>query len=408
MGGHDIDAQRPAAAPRTRDVIPPLPETILFTVCDSEFYGTQRNILSTAGRLDPARYIPIVAAPRGADFNSRLERAGIETIALPFKGLSDTATAAALRKLIRSRNVSLVHAHLGISTFLSLAAAAFTRTPVIATRHFIEDRYTTIESSLAYSAYRNVYRRINKRLRRVIFVSEAVRHAIESREGALGARGAVVPNGIDLYEDTLKEKLTPEELESLRARYGVPPDTFLTATLARLAPEKGLGTLLRAAALLKESKHRYLFIIAGEGPLMEQLERESEMLLVHDTVRFAGYINTPRELLAAAEAFVLPARAEPFGIAVLEAMATGVPVIVTKAGGPLEIIADGVSGLFFEPGDAHALAAHIERLASDADLRMRLVRGAHERVVAFDERSIALQIQNIYDEVISEARKRKN
>lgn len=378
-----------------------MPETVLYTLCDSAFYGTQRNVLSTARRLDPARYRPVVAAPRREPFFRLLEAAGVETFDIPFKKISDALSAAALGRLIRRRNVKLVHAHLGVSTFLSLAAASLTGVPVIATRHFIEDRYTTIRSPFLFKTYRGVYSRMNSRLKRVIFVSEAVRRAIESREGGLGGRGIVIPNGVDLLEGPLKEELSPEDLESARDRLGVPPGVFLAVTLSRLAPEKGLDTLVRAAALLKNSeKFRFLFLVAGEGPLRGALERQARELAVHDSVRFAGYITDARELLAAADAFVLCAHAEPFGISILEAMAAGIPAVITGAGGPLEIITDHESGLFFEPGDASGLAAQLVRLASDIELRARLVRGARERVTVFDERGIALRIQQVYDEVI--------
>jgi glycosyltransferase involved in cell wall biosynthesis len=379
------------------------PAVVLYVVCDSDLYGTQRNILSSARRLDPDRHKPLVASPARGRFVDALRHERIPHFPLPLANLRDTSSVAALRNIIATENVSLVHAHLGISAFLSLAAARLSgNLPVVVTRHFIEDRYATISNPALKRLYAGIYARMNKRFARVIFVSEAVRSAIEAREGALGARGVVIPNGIDILRGPFKEELLPEDSERIRDRFGVPPGRFLVTTLSRLAPEKGLDTLLEAASALERARPgRFHFVVAGEGPLRAALLSAAASLNVSASVSLAGYVENSGELLAASDAFALCSRAEPFGIALLEAMASGLPCVAAGAGGPLEIISNNDSGLFFVPGDSQGLAALLLDIESDSSLRERLVRGARARVVNFDERSLSACLTAVYDDAVS-------
>ncbi|HOO56307.1 MAG TPA: glycosyltransferase family 4 protein, partial [bacterium] len=246
----------------------------------------------------------------------------------------------------------------------------------------------------------NMYKRMNRRLKKIIFVSDAVRKGVESREGCVGDKGIVIPNGVDILEGPFKEGLLPEEIDIIRDRYGVPPGRKLVVTLSRLVPEKGLDCLLEAAVeLRKAGRDDFYILVAGDGPLRIELEAKARKLYVNDMVRFAGYIKDVRSLLSASDMFVLCSHAEPFGIAVLEAMSVGVPVIVASAGGPLEIIREGESGLFFRPGDAKGLSDKILKVADDRLLWNELVRGARNRVMDYDEKIVAESIMKVYDEV---------
>jgi len=343
----------------------------------------------------------LVAAPQGETFFNALKSAGMKFFPLPFKNVYDIGTAVSLSRIIRSEGVSLVHAHLGISTALSLAASRMSgQVPVLATRHFIEDRYTTVKSKILYNSYKRMYSAINKRLSRVIFVSEAVRRGIESREGPLGNRGIVIPNGIELPERPTKRELTEAGIRRLREKHGVPEGAFMVATLSRLVAEKDLDVLLDAVARLKGKG--YYFVIAGDGPLRGELLARARKLNIDDMVRFAGYVEASRELVAAADAFVLVAHAEPFGISIIEAMACGTPVVAARAGGPLEIIEENKSGLFFEPGEYTDLSGKLETLKRDEKLSARLAAGALERVRNYDVNTIVERIQSVYDDILSQ------
>jgi glycosyltransferase involved in cell wall biosynthesis len=170
----------------------------------------------------------------------------------------------------------------------------------------------------------------------------------------------------------------------------IPPGDGLGSKLvicaARINPDKGLDVLLEAAARLRSRIHDARFEILGglqsgyehHAAELEKLRHERGLL---DMVVFRGFIQQPRPLIAAADVYVQPSRAEPFGLGVLEAMALGVPVIASRAGGLVDIVEDEVSGLLVPPGDPAALSAAIQRLLGDRELARRLGEAGRQRAL---------------------------
>lgn len=384
--------------------MPTLQKNVLYTICYSEFYGTQRSVLSVAAGLDPSRYVPVVAAPHDDAFYGALASAGIRTVPLPFKNVLDAGTIGGLCGIIGESKIDLIHAHLGISTALSIAASALSgNIPVVVTRHFIEDRYTTIKNPAVRKAYGGVYRKMNSRAKRMIFVSEAVREGVERREGLIGDRGIVIPNAVRNADFAPARFVTPGGAAVLKKNLGFPEDCFLVLTLSRLVHEKRLDVLIRAAAEIRSAHPDAYFLIAGGGKLLERLESLAAELGVEDRIKFAGYVGKTVDVFTASDVFVLSAEAEPFGIAILEAMASGLPVVAARSGGPLDIIHDGADGLFFEPGDPRDLAEKIALLKSDAELRRKIAEGGALRAEYFEEKKVAVRVQEVYDEALAES-----
>lgn len=174
----------------------------------------------------------------------------------------------------------------------------------------------------------------------------------------------VVPYGVDLA------RFQPVE------RNGARPAGVVVGTVARLALEKGLDVLLRAAARLIESGLPLRVVLVGEGPLRGRLERLALRLAIADRVEFRGEL--PHEqvpgALAELDIFVLPSRAEGFGVAALEAQAMRLPVVASDVGGIPDVVAHERTGLLVPPGDVAALAGALRRLAADAGLRASMGR----------------------------------
>lgn len=369
---------------------------VLHVICFSELYGTQRSLLSTVRCLDRAAFEPYVAAPPDPAFEAAVAQAGARFVPVPMRGLADPAAIAALRRCIRELHIDLVHCHLGISSFLGLIAARTRGIPAIVTRHIIQDRYTTIPNTALRTAYRAAYQAMNARFERIICVSRAVLDAVSDRERPAPGKCVVIPNGVAVPQTP---PVRPDPLPApLR---GLPSDRGIIFCTARLAREKGLDILLRAAAICVQRGLDIAVLVAGEGPLRRELEQLADSLNIRDRVLLAGFRNDIPDLLAAAHVFVLPAQNEPFGIALLEAMAAARPVVATAAGGPLELIEPGRSGLLVPPADPQALAGAIAALFTDPDRARTLALAGRQRVLAlFDERSVVRQIQSLYQEIL--------
>jgi glycosyltransferase involved in cell wall biosynthesis len=145
---------------------------------------------------------------------------------------------------------------------------------------------------------------------------------------------------------------------------------------------KGLDVLIRSMALLREEDETVRLVLAGDGPQRAELEELTAALGLREQVQFIGNQSRPSvaRLLNECTLFVLPSRYESFGIAIVEALACGKPVVATAVDGIPEIIEDGTNGILVEPDDAVVLASAIRRVLRDADLRERLGQAGRIRV----------------------------
>jgi hypothetical protein len=185
----------------------------------------------------------------------------------------------------------------------------------------------------------------------------------------------------------------------LRAQLGGSETRPLVLTPARLNAQKGHDALLEAIAEVPEA----LFLLAGDGPDRERLEARTVELGVAERVRFLGRRPDVPQLLAACDVFALPSLYEGSSLAVLEAMAAGIPIVSSAIGGTEELIEDGRSGLLVPPGDAPALAAAMRRLLEDPQLREDFAGRARERVDAGLRREQnAERVAEVYRELLGE------
>ena len=167
--------------------------------------------------------------------------------------------------------------------------------------------------------------------------------------------------------------------------------------VARLSPEKDLGTLLEAAALVVRTIPGFQLEIAGAGPCRPDLVKLAGSLCLGDRVRFLGEVSDIPALLARAGLFVLPSLTEGISLTVLEAMARGLPVVATRVGGNPEVVDDGRSGLLVPPRNPQALADALCRLWQDSALAARLGRAGRRRAEAhFDVRHMVAAYEDLY------------
>ncbi|MEC9489299.1 MAG: glycosyltransferase family 4 protein [Halanaerobium sp.] len=182
----------------------------------------------------------------------------------------------------------------------------------------------------------------------------------------------LIYNGISLPERYSTDNL-PSPMVELAG-----PGKKVIGTVARLDKNKGIHILLEAFHLLAEQGTHLLII--GEGELEEKLKQMAGKLRIADRIKFAGFVANTHDYYEAMDVFVLPTiGVEASGLAVMEAMAHGLPVISTEVGGIPELVRDGETGLLVPPGDAAALKGALERLVGDAGLAERLGKAGRQR-----------------------------
>jgi glycosyltransferase involved in cell wall biosynthesis len=210
---------------------------------------------------------------------------------------------------------------------------------------------------------------------RIVAISRAIVGELTGRFGVDPAAIALVPSAVDpaIYRPR-------ERRGRLAALAGVPPDACVLGCVAQLIPRKGHDTLLRAIALLAPAWPSLHLVCFGRGPLAASLERRAGELGLGTRIHFAGFRDDLPELLPELDLLVHPAEREGLGVAVLEAMAAGVPVVAARSGGLPDLIDDDVSGVLVALRDPGAMADAVARLLADPALRGRLAERARQRV----------------------------
>jgi sugar transferase (PEP-CTERM/EpsH1 system associated) len=213
------------------------------------------------------------------------------------------------------------------------------------------------------------------------------------------SRFQVLYNGVDT------EKFTPHPLSAVQVRteLGIPAGRFLIGSVGRLVAIKDHKTLLRAAETLLFHGLDVHILLVGAGPEMGNLQNYvASSSSLAGRVMFVGASDRVPELLNAMDAFVLPSICEGMSNTILEAMACGVPVIVTSTGGNPELIEEGRSGYLFPPGNAERLSALLSRLAENSGARDEFRTAGRRRAVEqFSLAGMMQHYQEIYTELAS-------
>jgi glycosyltransferase involved in cell wall biosynthesis len=175
----------------------------------------------------------------------------------------------------------------------------------------------------------------------------------------------------------------PEARTEARRRLDLPTDAYVVGTVGNLTLKKDHETLLRAFRSFASRHHEAHLVIIGTGPRAAQLQAYAASLGLAPRVHFTGMREDVPELLAGFDVFAMSSLHEGLSIALVEALAAGLPIVATRVGGIPELVIDGEHGLLVPARDDRALASAIERLSTDASLRERFATSAFDRAAEF-------------------------
>lgn len=334
--------------------------------------------------LDDAPEVEPLAARAAA-----LEVPVRRVVPLPL-GLTGARRVPALARLLRRERPAVFHAHMSspVACKWALAAAVLARVPAVLGTVQVGE-YEPPDRS-AYCQLRALARGVD----RYLAVSRAIAAELVERLDWPAEKIEVVYNAVDA------ERFAVAPPPGLREELGGGEGRPLVLTPARLNAQKGHPTLFEAIAKVPDA----VFALAGDGPEREPLEALARRLGIADRVRFLGRREDIPQLLAVSDVFALPSLYEGSSLAVLEAMAAGIPIVSSAIGGTDELIEDGRSGLLVPPGDAEALATALRRLLAEPDLGAEMAARARERVDAGLRREqIAGRVTGVYRELLGES-----
>jgi glycosyltransferase involved in cell wall biosynthesis len=213
-----------------------------------------------------------------------------------------------------------------------------------------------------------------------ICVSNAIRDALLRDYRFPAHRTITIYNGVSLSEFNLPLDQRNDNGSRLRSILGISPQDFLLVCVARLSEQKQLDILLSAVSRAVRSDVCCKCVILGDGPLRKELEQQALSLNLPGIVFFEGYREDVRPYLQAGSAFVLTSQREGLPISILEAMACGLPCIVTRVGGNPEVVTHGVDGIVVSPGSVEEVAEAISYLSTHPKERAEMSRMARKRV----------------------------
>ena len=381
IAGSKTPAALTAPAPGPTAAAPSDGMRVMIVVHGLETGGAEMMVLHLARELDRAGHPVRVVSLHGdeTDVAGLMRRAGIDVVALNKAGGPDPRTVLRLRAQMRDFSPTVVHTHLPVLEYVLPAARLYGRRVGI-----IHTVHNLARAETRHRVLRAVNRRAFSHGVVPVALNEEVRSSI-CREYALPPSAVpVVGNGIDL--DAFRG---PQ-------RRGLRGAGARLLCVARLAPAKNHALLLQTVALLRESGRDVSLTLVGDGPLRGRLEELARELGISERVRFAGRRTDTPAFYRDCDLFVLLSDYEGMPMSIIEAMASGLPVVATRAGGVGELVDDGVSGALVE-ADAAAAAEAIAAICDDPALYARLSAGAVRTSSRYSATAMMEKYVGLYD-----------
>jgi glycosyltransferase involved in cell wall biosynthesis len=368
------------------------PLNVLFVITSMPVGGAETLLVNLIRRLDRSRFLPELCClkelgPLGEELAREIP-AHHGFIGHKY----DFLVLRRLTRLLRERRIdAVVTVGAGDKMFWGRLAAWRAGVPVVL-------------SALHSTGWPDGVGKLNRLLTPLtdafIGVAEAHgRHLIEN-ERFPTEKVRVIPNGVDVE----RFRPQPEARLRLRSELGLPECAPVCGIVAALRPEKNHMLFLRTADLVRNKLPEAHFLIVGDGPERARLEHAAREARFGENMRFLGTRGDIPEILGALDLFALTSHNEANPVSILEALATGVPVVSTRVGSVAESVEPGVTGFLAEPGDAEELARHWLALLSDSQAAVQMGLAGREKVVA---RWSLERMVGGYEELIREIYERK-
>jgi glycosyltransferase involved in cell wall biosynthesis len=388
---------------------------ILYVSHSAQLYGAEQSLLQLLKGLDRDRFSPVVVLPQEGPLKQSIvdlgipvevvssikpwltRRSGIMRL-LHHIGLVPLLVRSVwvLTRLVSRYHIDLIHTN-SLVVIDGALAARLSRIPHIwharevlacgSPYHFLFGRFGR-RAALSLISHLSEY---------VIAISSAVCSSLSQTDRV--CKFVVVYNAVDASTFN-----SPLPRATTRQRLDVPDGTYLVGEVARLTPVKGYEDFAKAAAMVRRVVPNTRFVAVGDA-LRESYRQEIAELIadlgMEHSFSLLGFWQDVADIIAALDLLVLPSHYEPFGRALIEAMAAGKPVVGTNVGGIPEIIEDGVTGLLVAPGSPDELAEAITKILKNPELAQRMGAAGRESAMArFSSERYVTQIQQIYRELI--------
>lgn len=362
------------------------PIRVLHVVSCLGHGGMEAGVMKLVTGCDPSRVISDVCTLERAQAFQDLFTGDSKLHELSRSSAFDVGLVSALAGIMRTRCVDVVHTHAWGTLLEGSLAATWSRTA-----HVVHGEHGTMElKPLNVRLQRVLWRKAD----RLLAVSHELANRMTARVGVRRDEITVIPNGVDT------ERFGHMPREQARKALSLPVDVFVVVAIGRLVAVKNYPLLIEAARLVRAAGVHLQLLVAGDGPLRDELEQRIRDAGMEGTVRLLGVRTDTSTLLAAADAFALTSRSEGMSNTILEAMAAGRPVVATRVGGNPELVQEGVTGLLVTADSPQELAESLLALSADRARSEQLGARARQRVEAeFSVRRMIARYTDLYESI---------
>jgi len=361
---------------------------ILHTEWSDGLGGQEKRVLAEAAGLAERGHHVVIACRERSRIRHEAEKAGLPVRTFPLRKPYDIGSIIGLSRFIMRDRFDVVNTHSGVDAWIGGVAAKLAGAPVLArTRHLNIPLNRSILNFIHYLP--DMY----------ITCGENMRQMLIGKCGFPAERVVSIPTGCDpAFNSVARDR-------SAKKKFGISEDAPVITNVGILRSVKGHEVTFRAAAAVVESIPGAKFLIVGDGPRMTVLKNYVNELNIADHVIFTGFVDNIAEVYSLTDVAVLSSWSEGLPQSLLQAMASGVPVVATRVGGVPEVVIHGKSGILVEAGDHEALAGGILQVLNDPGFASALIRNARELI----QREHSLdhmidKIEDLYNKLLEQKR----
>jgi glycosyltransferase involved in cell wall biosynthesis len=365
--------------------------------------GAQDNTLLTVEHLDKEKYdVTLMSSPGGSWVNRALSIPGIRVVLNDrlqrrIHPISDLAAIWRILQHLHQEQYDIVHTHSSKPGILGRIAARLAGVPIIV--HTIHGfPFNDFMSVITKRFYIFLEKIASLCADRLITVSNL------NKVKAIELRLAKPDKFVNIYSGIDLSRFTPNSIVSeMKAELSIPQEHFVVGMVGRLSPQKDTFSFIEAVDIVRQEIPNITCLLVGDGELRPSLEKMTNVLGLHETVRFLGERNDVPEILDVLDVFVLSSLWEGLGRALTEAMAMGKPVVATAVEGVPELVHDRQTGILVQPKDPLSLARAIEELLQDRNLARQLGENAQKRVLRdFSFVTMIEKIDDLYEQLLDQ------
>ncbi len=325
--------------------------------------GMETYVERLVQHLPPDRFAVTALCPFESQFTARLRALDVEVLVTPMPDDPPWHSIQMACAMIKTGAIDLLHAHLPNAHVLAGIAGRLTGKPVLATLHGHKVGMLDLEVHRSAGTHLSVVCR------------QSYFHALGL--GVSAGQLSCNPNGVDI--EAFQPRPRPEN--GVRQALGIPSSASVVGFLGRLSPEKGPEVFLRAALLAHAKLPDTHFVFVGDGPLAPTLRESIARLKLEGRVHLAGLRRDVATVLNDLDVLVSSSHSEAMPLAVMEAMASGLPVVATRVGGVPDMIDHGGSGWLVTPNDFEEIAARLQQILGTPGELTRMSAAARQRAV---------------------------